>query len=123
MSNLMMKDKEWLETTWEKFEKKLRRVTIKSRYKIPYTTENGIHDVAQKNINNWTNGFWGGLNWLMYIGTKDEEYKTTALCSEKIMDEALGNYKELFHDVGFMWHILSGVNYRVTGDMAACNKT
>ena len=36
------------------------------------------------------------------------------------MDVALRNYKELHHDVGFMWHILAGANYRITGNKASC---
>lgn len=123
MSKALENNKQWIEETWSKVDKKFSQVTIRSRHKLPYGTVKGEHDDCSiKNINGWTNGFWGGLNWLLYVGTKNEEYKLTALCSEKIMDMALGNFKELFHDVGFMWHILAGTNYRLTGDMAACNK-
>ena len=30
----------------------------------------------------WTNGFWGGLMWLMYAGTEKECYKATAQKAE-----------------------------------------
>lgn len=123
MSKVLEDNKLWIDETWSKIDKKFSQVTIRSRYKLPYGTVDGVHDdCSVRNINGWTNGFWGALNWLLYVGTGNEEYKTTALCSEKIMDKALGNYKELFHDVGFMWHILAGANYRLTGDMTACNK-
>ena len=44
---------------------------------IPYTVdENGKLVVADRNRTNWwTNGFWPGLMWLMYIGTKNTENK------------------------------------------------
>lgn len=32
------------------------------------------------------------------------------------MDAGLSNFEKLHHDVGFMWHILSGVNYRISGE-------
>ena len=32
---------------------------------------------------------------------------------------ALENIEKLHHDVGFMWHILSGANYRITGNKAS----
>ena len=47
---------------------------------LPPIDENGIHiDTIERNRRSWwTNGFWGGLNWLLYAYTKNEEYKTTA---------------------------------------------
>jgi len=110
-------NKAWIDSTWDKVEKKLLKVAVKSRDKIPYTTIDGVHDdKAEGNINAWTNGFWGGMMWLMYEATKNEEFKKTAECSEEKMDKALENFDKLHHDVGFMWHILSGANYRLTGN-------
>jgi unsaturated chondroitin disaccharide hydrolase len=63
----------------------------------------------------WTNGFWSGLMWLMYVGTNNEIYKTTAENAEKLLDKAFEEYDKLNHDVGFMWHISSGINYRLFG--------
>ncbi len=53
--------------------------------------------------------------WLMYVGTKDEQYRKTAAHAEELLDAAFENYDRLHHDVGFMWNISSGVNYRLFG--------
>ena len=116
-------NKAWIDETFAKLDKKLSRTAVSSRNKIPYTTDaNGVHDNRTEYIHGWTNGFWGGLMWLMYEATKNEDYKLTALESEKMMDECFKSVENLHHDVGFMWHIMSGANYRLTGDMAARNR-
>ena len=123
MKDIILQNSEWIESVWNKVDKKLKTVAVKSRDKLPYTTVNGVHDDKSKDdIAWWTNGFWGGMMWLMYKATGNETYKTTAINSEKILDGALRNFKSLHHDVGFMWHLTSGANYKITGDIAACNK-
>ena len=123
MKEIIEKNKEWIEKTWEKTEKKLRRVAVKSRDKIPYTTEGGVHDdMNEKDISWWTNGFWGGMMWLLYEATGNEEYRITAEKSEILMDKALEKFDWLHHDVGFMWHILSGASYRLTGNEKSRNR-
>ncbi|MGN1052910.1 MAG: glycosyl hydrolase family 88, partial [Candidatus Scatosoma sp.] len=112
----------WIDDTWKRLDEKLSRTAVKSRYKIPYTTINGKHDDRSKDVLMWTNGFWGGLMWLMYIGTKKECYKKTAEESEKMLDKAFDDMENWHHDVGFMWHILSGVNYRLTGNKSSKNR-
>ncbi len=115
-------NKAFIDETWKKLDEKLSRTAIKSRDKIPYTSKDGVHNDCSSNPFMWTNGFWGGLMWIMYEGTQNEEYKKTALRSEELMDKAFADVAQLHHDVGFMWHILSGANYRLTGDKAACNR-
>lgn len=106
-----------IDEIWEKVDRKLSKVAIRSRNKIPYSAQNGTHDdYTQKDVTWWTNGFWGGMMWLLYSETKNTEYRLTAESSEKLMDAALANYDGLHHDVGFMWHILSGASYRLTGN-------
>lgn len=123
MNAIIEQNKEWIDSTWEKIEKKLSRTAIKSRNKIPYTTVNGEHNSnAEDNITGWTNGFWGGLMWLMYKATGNEEYRKTAERSEELLDGALKQYKKIHHDVGFMWHLTSGANYRITGNEASCTR-
>ena len=118
LDKIINENKEWINDVWGKIDRKLSKVAVKSRDKIPYTTVNGVHDDKTKDhVTWWTNGFWGGLMWLMYIDTKNEEYKITAENAEKLLDPALFEKCDiLHHDVGFMWHILSGVNYRYTGN-------
>lgn len=121
MKKVIADNKAWIEETWEKVDKKLSKTSIKSRNKIPYTTVNGEHDdKSTGQIDWWTNGFWGGMMWLMYNITGNEDYKKTAERSEELLDGALKNYKVLHHDVGFMWHLTSGANYRLTGNQASC---
>jgi len=123
MKNIIEQNKEWINATWEKVDRKLARTAIKSRKKIPYTTFDGVHDdKSDGKITWWTNGFWGGMMWLMYHETGNEDYRKTAEYSEVLLDEALADYKKLHHDVGFMWHLTSGANYRLTGNQKSCVK-
>lgn len=118
----MESNKNWINNVWEKIEKKLSVTAELSKNKIPYSTKNGIHDDYTDKIDWWTNGFWPGLMWLMYVATKDEKYKETAEIAEKKLDKALFDYEKLYHDVGFMWHISAGANYRITGNTESKNR-
>lgn len=120
----MTEYREWADAIWEKADTKLQTVAARSKFKLPYTTVDGIHDnFAETDVSWWTNGFWGGLMWLMYLDTKNEIYKATAEESEKMLQRALVEYEGLHHDVGFMYHITSGVNYRVTGNQKSKVRT
>jgi len=121
MSRILENNKEWIESTWEKVDNKLKKLAVKSYDKIPYTTVNGVHDDRKGDIYMWTNGFWGGLMWLMYNATGNEDYKKTAIHSAKYVDKGLEYFEHIYHDVGFMSHILNGANYRLTGDKEARN--
>ncbi len=123
MNKYIEEHKEWIDSIWSKLDEKLSKTAIKSRDKLPYTTEDGIHDNRAITFPTWwTNGFWGGIMWLMYMGTHNEEYKLTALRSEELLDLALDKCDCLDHDVGFMWNITSGVRYRLDGDKKAKNR-
>lgn len=118
MKNILSENREWIDETWEKLDKKLKVVSQRSKDKIPYSAENGVHDDqmapdAKFSSAWWTNGFWPGLMWVMYCGTKDEAYREVAENGEKLLDKAFENFDGLHHDVGFMWHISSGMNYRL----------
>ena len=117
-------NKAWIDEVWAKLDEKLSRTAVKSRDKIPYTTKGGVHDsrTEGKDIIWWTNGFWGALMWVMYAGTKKECYLETGKSAEKIMDAGFNYMDSLHHDVGFMWHIMSGAQYQLTGDMASRNR-
>ncbi|MBQ7793193.1 MAG: glycoside hydrolase family 88 protein [Clostridia bacterium] len=111
---------QWIDETWDKLDKKLSKVAVKSREKIPYTTVDGVHDNrGETDPSWWTNGFWGALMWIMYIGTKNDVYKDTAVRAEELLDAAFDKFDGLHHDVGFMWNISSGTNYRLFGDKEA----
>ncbi len=129
MHKIIEENKEWIDSTWKKVEKKLSRTAVKSRGKLPYTTKDGVHDdTAERTYKPnalpwWTNGFWPGMMWLMYEATGNEEFRKTAEISEEKMDGAFAQYKDLHHDVGFMWHIMSGANYRLTGNPTSCTRS
>ncbi len=125
VNTILEENRAWAEETFKKIDKKLSAVTLRSRDKLPDgCTPDGIHVnrfPAQKTW--WTNGFWGGLNWLMYNYTKNEEYLKTAKRSEELLEfAATENYGSLHHDVGFMWHLTTGVDARLTGDEKAKNR-
>lgn len=124
---IIRENREWIDSTFEKLDRKLSKLAVKSRHIIPFHSPDGKHDDRSDNdgplgITWWTNGFWGGLMWLMYHATGNEEYKTTAKVQEKLMDRAFTQFDMLHHDVGFMWHILSGASYRLTGDTESRNR-
>lgn len=116
-------DKIWLQGVIDKITTKMDWVSEKTKYKIPYTTNNGTYD--DRSVDNptgdtadglcwWTNGFWGGMMWLMHHETGNEKYKDIAQISELKLDQCFQDYYGLHHDVGFMWLLTSVANYRVT---------
>lgn len=122
---LNVEDQSWLERLIAKFDNKLAWVSEKSRDKIPYTTIGGTHDdrsvhnpsgTVTDGINWWTNGFWGGMMWLMYHATGQEKYKDIASVSEDKLDKCFDDFYGLHHDVGFMWQLTSVANYKLTNN-------
>ena len=111
-------DEKWIEETWKKLDKKLSIVAERRYGTIPYTTREGkvYDDKSENHVIWWTNGFWPGMMWLMYDATKNEIYKKTAENAEELLDGAFKKIEGLHHDVGFMWHISAGANYRLTGN-------
>ena len=115
---ILEENRAWAEEIFKKLDKKMTAMAIRSRDKVVDGVDaNGMHiDMMQKNTNWWCNGFWGGLNYMLYAYTKNEEYLKTANRNEELMDKAIVNYEKLDHDLGFMWHLLSGAHYKLTGD-------
>ncbi|WP_339320415.1 glycoside hydrolase family 88 protein [Paenibacillus sp. FSL R10-2734] len=122
---LQEQDQIWLNEVIGKLAHKMSWVSEKSKHKIPYTTIDGTHDnritdnpngTVTNGINWWTNGFWGGMMWLMFHETGIESYKEIANFSEDALDECFREYYGLHHDVGFMWLPTSVVNYKVSGN-------
>jgi unsaturated chondroitin disaccharide hydrolase len=52
----------------------------------------------------------------MYHDTGEEKYRRTAEAVESRLDTALAGYEGLHHDVGFMWTLSSGLNFKLTGN-------
>ena len=99
---------------FEKIEPKMKATVLRNPENIPYTSIDGKFNDYRDNICKWTNGFWPGMLWLMYMDTKDPIYRETAERAERTLDRAFCEFDGLHHDVGFMWHISSGLNYRLT---------
>lgn len=118
-NTLLQENKEWIESTFAKLDSKLSKMAVRSRDVVADgVDENGRH-IDHKNggaVYGWTNGFWGGLNYMMYAYTKRPEYLECGRTVEKIMDAGMADFDKLHHDTGFIWHLMSGASYRITGD-------
>lgn len=116
----------WADQVIEKIRTKMAWVSEKNRDKIPYTTDSEGNyddrsDTAKEwglddGLNWWTNGFWGGMMWLMYQDTQDERYAEIARISEYRMEKCFEDYYGLHHDVGFMFQPTAVADYRLTGN-------
>ncbi len=116
----------WADETLEKIREKMSWVSDKNRDKIPcQTDEKGDYDDRSDKtktwniddgLNWWTNGFWGGMMWLLYQDTCDEKYAEIARISEERMEQCFQDYYGLHHDVGFMFMPTAVADYRLTGN-------
>lgn len=119
----------WAEEVLRKVREKMEWVSEKNQDKIPYTTdENGNYDdrseeekewLADDGLNWWTNGFWGGIMWLLYQDTGEERYADIARKSERKLEKCFETYYGLHHDVGFMFLPTAVADYRLTGSLEA----
>ena len=118
---LLTENRAWAEEIFRKIDAKMSAAAVRSREKIPNGADSdGMHtDVTKTWPNDWTAGFYAGLNYMLYNHTKNEEYFKTARHIEEKMDVALRNFDYLDHDVGFLWHLMSGASYRLTGDKSS----
>lgn len=115
----------WAEEILEKVKEKMVWVSEKNKDIIPYTTDaNGNYDDRSSEekewnhddgLNWWTNGFWGGIMWLLYQDTQEEKYAQIARVSEQKMEKCFESYFGLHHDVGFMFLPTAVADYRLTG--------
>jgi unsaturated chondroitin disaccharide hydrolase len=121
MLEVQIQNQKWIDSVWGKITAKMDYVAENTGEKIPYTTVNGRYDdkFAQDPAW-WTNGFWPGILWLMYMGTHNDKYKEIAEKAEIRLDSVLygldGSFEGLHHDVGFMWLLSSVANYKITGN-------
>lgn len=118
-----MENLAWVDKVWEKLDRKLAKSAVSARYKLPAASIDGVYDdKSETDPLCWTNGFWPGIMWLMYGATKNEVYKITAQTGEKLMDKAFESVAELHHDVGFMWNLSAGADYKLTKSRQAMNR-
>jgi len=116
----------WAEEVTGKIREKMQWVSEKNREKIPYTTDCGGNyddkgDMAKEwsadnGLNWWTNGFFGGMMWLLFQDTGNEKYAEIARRSEYRMERCLMDFYGLHHDVGFMFQPTCVADLRLTGN-------
>ena len=93
MKAIINENKQWIDETWEKIDQKLKKTVERNKYIIAGKSVDGRYeDCSQKNIHNWTNGYWPGTMWLMYDGTGDETYREVAEYGEKSLDAAQAKF-------------------------------
>lgn len=91
---------------------------------IPYTVKDGAWQPGPVDgLCWWTNGFWPGEMWEMYRLTGEEAYRAEAERAEAMLDSAFREFDHLHHDVGFMWLLSSGANFRMTGNDVSRKRT
>ena len=112
-----MRTEDWIDEILPKAEKKMKSMVARNRGKIPYMASGGVYDdMAKEKISWWTNGFYAGELWQFYHLADDNSYRENAESIEKMLDEALADFKGLHHDVGFMWMLTAVADYKITGN-------
>lgn len=116
---LISAQRPWIDAVWSRLEKKMPYALecATGLDFIPYTSQDGAWKPGPMDgLSWWTNGFWPAILWQMFLHTEDPKYKQEAERAEAMLDKALFEYDHLHHDVGFMWLISAGVNFRLTGN-------
>ena len=80
-NQLLNENKAWAEEVFAKIDKKLAKVTVRNTEKIADGCDEAGMFKDCRGIAWWTNGFWGGLNHLLYNQTGNEDYLKTALAN------------------------------------------
>ena len=110
------------ETTLAKIAEKFKRTAKLAAEMniIPYKSENGTWIASPYDGNSWwTGGFWPGLMWQLYHLTGDEAFEAEARRTEALLVAEFRDYKYLNHDMGFMYLLSTGADYKLTGNEQA----
>ena len=112
---------EWAESLLAQIENKTYRSVLRNRGRIPYTAIDGHFDDRSEAplIDGWTNGFWPGIMWQMYVYSKKEIYLEEARSAEEKLRQCFSRRGALDHDAGFRWLPSSVVDYSLTGSERA----
>ena len=91
---------------------------------IPYTSENGRWIPSPYDGNGWwTGGFWPGLMWQFYAASRDAFFLEEARRTEALLAEEMRVFIHLNHDVGFMYLLSAGADWKLTGNEQARQDT
>lgn len=117
------KQKEWAGSVLARMIEKESAVIRRSGEKIPYTTVDGVFaDKYAEDPAWWTNCFWHGILWRVYLENKDQDIRALAQRLEQRMDPVLHNYDQVHHDAGFMWLHASVADWRITNNWESRNR-
>ncbi|MBO5370779.1 MAG: glycoside hydrolase family 88 protein, partial [Clostridia bacterium] len=117
-------NQKFIDEIWGRIVSKMDVASERNRNKLPFIQTDGAYDdMAQNYPEAWTNGFWPGMMWLLYVGTQNEKYKEIARCGAEFLEKCADDFDLLHHDVGFMWNISTGADWRITGDKKAKSRT
>lgn len=111
----------WLDETVSKIIEKEKVVMDRVKDTIPYTTIDGHFDDKSvsnggNDINWWTNGFYGGMLWLMYHRTGEQKYADYANSVADKLSVCFERFYNLDHDCGFLWLPTDVTSYKLTGN-------
>ena len=87
---------------------------------LPYGGDGGRWRASPFDGNSWwTGGFWPGALWLLYAATGERVFMEEARRAEALLTAELRAFKLLNHDVGFMYLLSCGADFKLTGDAQA----
>lgn len=115
-----MDNKLWAESTMRRIIEKLDKTADEIGASFPHTTRGDAYN--NEDVSWWTNGFWPGILWTAYLVSSNEKYARIANEIERKIDAVLNEYDLLDHDVGFLWLLSSGANYKITGNKESRNR-
>ena len=101
--------------------KLLRAIPLAAREPaIPYGSEGARFTPPPYDGNSWwTAGFWPALMWQMYALRGDDAFLQEARRAQALLGEQLRRFTLLHHDVGFMYLLSDGADFKLTGDETA----
>ncbi len=83
---------------------------------LPYKSENGRWIASPYDGNSWwTGGFWPGMMWQLFAATGDELFRTEARRAQELLTAEMRTFRLLNHDVGFMYLLSCGADYKLCG--------
>jgi unsaturated chondroitin disaccharide hydrolase len=108
----------WIDDCLEKAVDKIKASIYRLGNKIPYIAYDGIYTdvVEERGIDWWTNGFWSGILWQAYHYTDEIIFFEKAKQQENRLMDALSNFRDVHHDVGFLFLPSAVAHYRKTKD-------
>lgn len=112
-------NKEWANSLLDRIETKYSKIVEQTKTDFfPYTVKDNrmVAFESDENYDWWTNGFYPGILWELFLQSGKNEYQALAEHYENLLDKPLHSYEGLHHDVGFMWLTSAIANYRITGN-------